>query len=193
MLNNAEAEKLLKENSVLLNGHFLLTSGRHSDTYLQCARVFQDPKLSEIFCKSLAEKFDDEKIDIVIGPAIGAILMSYEMSRILGVKNIFAERDTNSEMTLRRGFELKPGQKVLVVEDVVTTGGSVKEVLKLVENCGAEIVGVGSIVDRTGGEKVFDCRFESVYSAKVKSYEKDNCPLCKEGNLPPIKPGSRKI
>ena len=193
MLTNTEAEKLLIENHGLLNGHFLLTSGRHSDKYLQCAKIFQDSKLSAIFCESLAEKFKDEKIDLVIGPAIGAILMSYEMSRVLGVKNIFAERDSDGKMTLRRGFVVEPGQRVLVVEDVVTTGGSVKEVLSLLSDLGASVVGVGSIVDRTGGEKVFDCRFESVYSAKVESFDKEDCPICKENKIPLVKPGSRKI
>ncbi len=191
MLSQERVLEILKEAGVLLEGHFLLTSGRHSNKYLQCAKIFQDTKYSEELCKDLAEKFKNDGVELVIGPAIGAIQMSYEVSRWLGVKNIFAERE-NGEMTLRRNFKIEKGQKVLVVEDVVTTGGSVKEVLKIVEEHGGEVVGVGVVVDRTGGKIDFGTRIESVISMEVQSYEADNCPLCKQG-LPLVKPGSRKI
>ncbi|MGE4283995.1 MAG: orotate phosphoribosyltransferase [Clostridia bacterium] len=183
--------EVLKEAGVLLEGHFLLTSGRHSNKYLQCAKIFQYTKYSEELCKALAEKYKDANIDVVIGPAIGAIQMSYEVSRWLGVKNIFAERD-NGFMTLRRGFAIEKGQKVLIVEDVVTTGGSVKEVINIVKEAEGEVVGVGAVVDRTGGKIDFGTRFESVISMAVESYEVDSCPLCKQG-IPYNKPGSRKI
>ena len=161
--------EILKEAGVLQEGHFLLTSGRHSDRYLQCAKIFQDTKYSEELCADLAAKFKDAGADLVIGPAIGAIQMSYEVSRHLGVKNIFAERE-NGVMTLRRSFTITPGQKVLVVEDVVTTGGSVREVIDIVRAHGGEVVGVGVVVDRTGGKIDFGVPLESVISLDVTSY-----------------------
>lgn len=184
--------EILKEAEVLLEGHFLLTSGKHSNRYLQCAKIFKDTKYSEVLCKDLAEKFMDKKVDVVVGPAMGAVIMSYEVSRHLGVPNFFTERE-NGEMALRRGFEVKPGQRILVVEDVITTGGSVKEVIKLLTGMGAEVIGVGSIVDRSNGAAEFGVPFESVIKIDVEAYEPDNCPLCKEGKLPAYKPGSRNI
>jgi len=183
--------EILKEAGVLLEGHFLLTSGRHSDKYLQCAKIFQDTKYSEELCAALAEKYKDAGVELVIGPAIGAIQMSYEVSRHLVVKNIFAERE-DGKMTLRRSFEITEGQRVLVVEDVVTTGGSVREVIDIVREHGGEVVGVGVVVDRTGGKIDFGVPLESVISLDVVSYEPDECPLCKE-NKPLVKPGSRNI
>ena len=181
--------EILKEAGVLLEGHFLLTSGRHSDKYLQCAKIFQDTKYSEELCAALAEKYKDAGVELVIGPAIGAIQMSYEVSRHLGVKNIFAERE-DGKMTLRRGFTIEKGQRVLIVEDVVTTGGSVKEVMELVKECGGVIAGVGSIVDRTGGKIDFGVPYKSAFSMDITSYEADECPICKTG-APLVKPGSR--
>ena len=191
MITKERVLEVLKEAGVLQEGHFLLTSGRHSDKYMQCAKIFQHTKYSEELCAALAEKFQDKGVELVIGPAIGAIQMSYEVSRHLGVKNIFAERE-NGEMTLRRGFTIEPGQKVLVVEDVVTTGGSVREVIDIVRKNGGEVVGLGVIVDRTGGKIDFGVPLESVISMEVISYEADECPLCKEG-LPLVKPGSRAL
>ncbi|MDK2798612.1 MAG: orotate phosphoribosyltransferase [Clostridiales bacterium] len=191
MITEKRVLEILKEAGVLLEGHFLLTSGRHSSKYLQCAKIFQHTKYSEELCKALAEKFKDENVDVVIGPAIGAILISYEVSRWLRVKNIFAERE-NGVMTLRRNFTIEKGQNVLVVEDVVTTGGSVKEVMKVVEDLGGKVIGVGAIVDRTGGKINFGTKFESVISLNVESYEPDQCLLCKQG-IPVVKPGSRNI
>lgn len=191
MITNERVLEILKEAGVLLEGHFLLTSGRHSNRYLQCAKIFQYTKYSEELCKALAEKYQDAGVDVVIGPAIGAIQMSYEVSRWLDVKNIFAERE-NGVMTLRRNFTIEKGQKVLVVEDVVTTGGSVREVIKIVQEAGGEVIGVGAVVDRTGGKIDFGTRFESVISMEVESFEADKCPLCQQG-LPLVKPGSRNI
>ncbi|MBP3337538.1 MAG: orotate phosphoribosyltransferase [Clostridia bacterium] len=191
MLTKERVLEILKEAGVLLEGHFLLTSGRHSAKYLQCAKIFQHTKYSEELCADLAEKFKDAGVEVVIGPAIGAIQMSYEVSRHLGVKNIFAERE-DGKMTLRRGFTIEPGQKVLVVEDVVTTGGSVREVIDIVKQMGGDVVGLGVIVDRTGGKIDFGVPMGSVISIEVESFEKDDCPLCKEG-LPLVKPGSRQI
>ena len=172
----------------MLEGHFLLTSGRHSDKYMQCAKLFQYPDVSEKICAQLAEQFSDMKIDLVVGPAIGGIIMAYEMARQLGVKNIFAERE-NGKMTLRRGFSVEKGTRVLVTEDVVTTGGSVKEVIALLTEMGAEVVGVGSVVDRSAGKVDFGVPFRAVLSMEVRSYEADECPICKTG-MPLVKPGS---
>jgi orotate phosphoribosyltransferase len=191
LLTEEKILDILKKAGVLLKGHFLLTSGKHSDTYLQCAKIFQDAKYSEQLCRELAQKFKDDKVDVVVGPAIGAIIMSYEVGRQLGVRNFFTERDSEGKMTLRRNFEIKKGERVLVVEDVVTTGGSVKEVLQLLESSGADIVGVGSIVDRTGGKIDFGYPYKSVLSVNVLAYEAEECPFCKK-NISIIKPGSRK-
>jgi orotate phosphoribosyltransferase len=192
MITNERVLEVLKEAGVLLEGHFLLTSGRHSNKYLQCARIFRQTRFSEELCKALAEHFANEKIDVVIGPAMGAVQMAYEVSRHVGCENFFAERE-DGKMTLRRGFVIEPGMRLLIVEDVVTTGGSVKEVIEIVKAQGGVVVGVGSIVDRTGGEIDFGVPFKAVISMKVESWEADACPLCKENKISIVKPGSRKI
>lgn len=190
MLTKDEIIQIFKEKEVMLEGHFLLTSGRHSDKYMQCAKLFQYADISALICRQLAEQFSDEKIDLVVGPAIGGIIMAYEMSRQLGVKNIFAERE-NGVMTFRRGFEVPEGVSVLVVEDVVTTGGSVREVIALIKENGANVAGVGAVVDRSNGQVDFGCEFRAVLSMEVKSYDPAECPICGSG-LPLVKPGSRK-
>ncbi|MEA4854461.1 MAG: orotate phosphoribosyltransferase [Christensenella sp.] len=191
MLTQEEIIRIFKEKEVMLEGHFLLTSGRHSDKYMQCAKLFQYPDVSEMICKQLAEQFSDMEINLVVGPAIGGIIMAYEVSRQLGVKNIFAERE-NGKMTLRRGFTVPENAKILVTEDVVTTGGSVKEVIALLQEMGAEVVGVGSVVDRSAGNVDFGVPFRAVLSLEVKSYEAEGCPICKTG-IPLVKPGSRAL
>lgn len=191
MLTNERIIEILKEAGVLLEGHFLLTSGRHSNKYLQCAKIFQNTKYSEELCADLAAKYANDNIDIVIGPAMGAVQMAYEVSRHLKTPNFFAERE-DGVMTLRRGFKINEGQRVLIVEDVVTTGGSVKEVIEIVRALGGVVAGVGSIVDRTGGKMDFGVPFKAVISMEVQSWTADECPLCKEG-IEVVKPGSRKI
>ncbi len=188
-MTNDEILTIFKDTGVMLEGHFLLTSGRHSDKYMQCAKLFQTPAISEKFAKELAAKFDG--VDIVVGPAVGGIILAYEVSRQLGVPNIFAERE-NGAMTLRRGFTVNEGNRALVVEDVVTTGGSVKEVIALMQSMGATVVGVGSIVDRSNGKVAFGVPFRAVLSMEVVSYEPDACPLCQSG-VPAVKPGSRSL
>jgi len=191
MMTTEEILAVFRETGVMLEGHFLLTSGRHSDRYMQCARLFEHPRHSELLCAELARRFDGEKIDLVIGPALGGIIMSYEVSRALGARNIFAERQ-DGVMTIRRGFAVRPGERVLVVEDVVTTGGSVREVLALLEAEKADIAGVGVIVDRSAGKVDFGYRLESLVSMEGTSYPPDECPICKTG-LPLVKPGSRAV
>ena len=192
MVNGQRVIEVLKEAGVLQEGHFLLTSGRHSDKYMQCARLFRNTKYSEELCAMLANEFKNDNIELVIGPALGAVQMAYEVSRSLRVENFFAERE-NGVMTLRRGFAVKEGQSVLVVEDVVTTGGSVREVIDLVKNAGGIVAGVGVIVDRTGGKIDFGAPIKSLLSMDIKSYEAGECPLCKAGEIELVKPGSRKI
>jgi len=191
MLSREEIIEIFKEKEVMLEGHFLLTSGRHSDKYMQCARLFQYADVSEKICAQLAGQFAGMDIDMVAGPAIGGIIMAYEMGRQLGVKNVFAERE-NGKMTFRRGFEIPKGANVLVTEDVVTTGGSVKEVMELIRSLGANVAGVGSVVDRSNGAVDFGVPFRAVLAMEVVSYDPDDCPLCREG-IPAVKPGSRKL
>ncbi|MGI6249398.1 MAG: orotate phosphoribosyltransferase [Acutalibacteraceae bacterium] len=192
MISQERVTQILKEAAVLLEGHFLLTSGRHSDKYLQCARIFRNTKYSEELCAALAELFKDDNVELVVGPAMGAVQLAYEVSRHTGTENFFTERDENGAMVLRRGFAIEPGQRVLVVEDTITTGGSAKEVVELVKNAGGVVVGVGSIVDRSGGKADFGVPFKAVYRADVTSWEADECPLCKAGEIELVKPGSRK-
>ena len=190
-MDRAEMERIFKQTGLMLEGHFLLTSGRHSNRYMQCAKLFQYPEYSEMICKDLADRFAGQKIDMVVGPAVGGIIMSYEMARQFKVPNIFAERE-NGAMTLRRGFSIPEGAKVLVVEDVVTTGGSVREVMDIVAEAKAEVVGVCVVVDRSGGKIDFGVSFEAAYETEIQSYEPSQCPLCEQG-LELVKPGSRKL
>ncbi len=183
--------RMLVEANVLQTGHFQLTSGRHSDKYMQCARLFERPQQAEQLCALLADQWRDEGIVTVVGPAVGAVQMCYEVSRQLGCRNIFAER-VDGAMTLRRGFALQPGERVLVVEDTVTTGGSVREVIELCQKQGAVVAGVGSVVDRSGGAVDFGVPFRSVYRAVIESWTPDECPLCARG-LAIDKPGSRTL
>lgn len=175
----------------LLEGHFLLTSGKHSNQYFQCAKVLQYPEYAESLCKIISKYFNSFEIDTVIAPAIGGIVVGQEVARLLNKKSIFAER-VNGKLTLRRGFEISAGEKVLVCEDVVTTGGSVLEVIDIVRQNGGEVVGVGMIVDRSNGKVKFGVPQISTLQMEVVAYEPDKCPLCKEG-IPAVKPGSRKI
>lgn len=190
MLNNEEVVKIFLDSGALMEGHFLLTSGRHSDQYMQCAKVLQYPHYTEKLARQLAEKFRDDNIEIVIGPALGGIIVAYEVARQLKVPAIFTER-VDGEMVLRRGFTMIAGQRALVVEDVVTTGGSVREVMNVVEKLGAKVAGVGVLVDRSNGQVDFGVKQEAVLTMDINSWEASACPLCAQGKLPPIKPGSR--
>src|SRR5699024_8616073 len=175
-MNQQEILSLLKEKQAVLEGHFILTSGRHADTYIQCARILQDPKTTTLLISQLLKNMGDVKVDLVIGPATGGIIMAYEVGRQLGVNAIFTERE-KGRMVLRRGFEIPKRAKVLVVEDVVTTGGSVKEVLELIEEKEGQVVSIGLLADRTGGKIDFGVPTYSIFSKEIKSYEVENCPL----------------
>ncbi len=191
-LTNEQILEVFKKTEGILHGHFLLTSGRHSDTYMQCAKLFVHPEESAYLCGALSEQLKEFKADAVVSPAVGGIIMGYEVARQLGVKNFFAEREGGG-MTLRRGFALEKGMRVIVVEDVVTTGGSVKEVIELCRAAGAEVTAVASVVDRSGGKVDFGVPYRVLLSMEVKSYEADECPLCREGKIPVVKPGSRGL
>ncbi len=179
------------ETGALLTGHFLLTSGRHSDKYFQCAKVLQYPHHNDYICSILANHFKSFEIDTVIAPAIGGIVVGQEVARQLDKRCIFAEREDKT-LKLRRGFTIEPGEKFLVCEDVVTTGGSVFEVIDIVKQNGGIVTGVGYIVDRSNGKVDFGFPQKSTMSLEVVSYLPDECPLCKE-NIPVYKPGSRKV
>ncbi len=182
---------IFEESGGILKGHFRLTSGRHSDQYMQCAKLFVNPDHSEKLCACLADKLRNLKIDVVASPAVGGIIMGYVMAKHLKTSNVFIER-SDGVMQLRRGFHIEKGAKVLVVEDVVTTGGSVREVIELIESMGAEVIAVASIVDRSNGRTNFGRDFYSLLSIDVQSYEEAECPLCKAG-IPVEKPGSRHL
>lgn len=190
-MNKEQVLEIFRQSGALLEGHFRLTSGRHSNRYMQCAQVLQYPAQTEKLAAFLSEKIKEAvgTPDVVIGPAMGGILVAYEVGRALGVRSIFAERE-NGAMTLRRSFAIRPGEKVAVCEDVVTTGGSVREVMDVVEKAGGKIEAVAALVDRSNGQVDFGVPFRAALTMEVVSWEPQECPLCKEGT-PAIKPGSR--
>jgi len=191
MMQREEILDLFQKTGVLLEGHFRLTSGRHSGQYLQCAQVLQYPRYTDQLAEELAAAFTGQAIDTVIGPALGGIIIAYEVARKLGTRALFAERE-NGVMTLRRGFRISPGERVLVVEDVVTTGGSVNEVLEIVAAQQGQVVGVGALVDRSGGRLNFGVPLRALLELEIPSYSPAECPLCQAG-LPLVKPGSRAV
>jgi orotate phosphoribosyltransferase len=182
---------IFKETGALLSGHFFLTSGLHSSDYFQCARVLQHPRYCQLLAENIIQYFKLKTIDVVLSPAIGGIVIGQEVGRQLGVRTIFAERK-NGAMCLRRGFKIKSGERVLICEDVVTTGGSVFEVIELVKSAGADVAGVGYIVDRSNGKVDFSVDQYAVIKLEAKIYSESECPLCKQGQ-PIEKPGSRQL
>jgi len=181
-------EKLFLENEALLKGHFLLSSGLHSDRYLQCALILARPVHAEALGKALAQQCH-AKPDLVLSPAMGGLIIGQEVARVLGVRHYFTERE-GGIMTLRRGFTLKPGERVLVVEDVVTTGKSTKEVFAVVRAHRAEVAGAASIVDRSEGRSELGVPYAALWTASAPAWASEDCPLCK-AQLPLVKPGSR--
>lgn len=192
-MNNDEVMEVFEQTQALLKGHFRLSSGRHSDRYLQCALVLQYPWYAEKLCAALAEEVKPLAAQAVLSPAMGGLFVGQELARALRVRHIFTERNKETDaMELRRGFTVKQGEKFFAVEDIITTGKSIKESLKVITQLGAEVVGVGCLIDRTGGESAnfFDVPVKSLVSLKVESWEEKDCPLCKQG-VPVVKPGSR--
>ncbi len=182
--------EIFRSSGALLEGHFLLTSGLHSPNYFQCARVLQYPHYCTQLCTEIGKAFKTLDIDVVVSPAIGGIIVGQEVARQLGKRAIFSEREDGA-MTFRRGLTLNKGEKVLAVEDVITTGGSIKETIELCRNQDAEIMGAACIVDRSAGKADLGTRLHSVLQMQVTTYEPSECPLCQQG-LDLVKPGSRQ-
>jgi orotate phosphoribosyltransferase len=186
-----EVLDIYQRTGALLSGHFLLSSGLHSDRYLQSALVLQQPEIATRLCAALAASFKDDRIQVVIAPALGGVFVSHETARALGVRALFAER-VNGELTLRRGFTIKQGERVLVVEDVITTGKSTRETIDVVRKAGGAVVAAASLVDRSGGKADLGVPFRSLVTLDVPTYTAENCPMCKSGSTP-VKPGSRGL
>ena len=180
---------LFRSVGALLEGHFRLTSGLHSPGYLQCALVLQHPNEAERCGAMLADRVRDRSVQVVLSPALGGIVIGQEVGRALGVRAIFAERQ-DGKLTLRRGFTLAPGERVLVVEDVVTTGGSTRETIEVARAAGAVVVGAAAIIDRSGGNQGLDVPFHALATISLPTYQPESCPLCAAGS-PVVKPGSR--
>ena len=189
-MNAEQVIDQFRATGALLEGHFQLSSGLHSTVYLQCALVLEFPQRAEAFGRAIAEKFLGQGIQLVASPAIGGIVIGHEVARALGARFVWTERDAG-EMTLRRGFTIMPGEKTLIVEDVITTGGSTRETIKTVRKAGADVVGVASIIDRSGGSANVGVPLTSLASLRVLSVESWACNACKLGE-PVVKPGSRK-
>ncbi|MDR0290019.1 MAG: orotate phosphoribosyltransferase [Treponema sp.] len=189
---------LLRDSGAMLEGHFLLSSGRHSDRYFQCAKLLQYPDKASAALAGVAEKIKADiqagklEIDAVVGPAMGGIVVAYELGRQLGLPAFFTERDDAGAMALRRGFEVRPGQKLLITEDVITTGKSYGECAAALESLGAKVAALACIVDRRQKGIDVPWPFYPACTVDVANWEADSCDLCKKG-IPAVKPGSRKI
>ena len=201
MQSSQELLKLFESVGAIRHGHFELSSGLHSATYVQCALALQYPRYAERLGQALAALFSDAYIEAVVSPALGGVIIGQEVAKALpepkggiggGVPALFAERDASGTMCLRRGFSLKPDQHVLVVEDVWTTGGSTQETIQVVEEAGGRVVAAGALIDRSGGKIEFEVESQALIDLPIASYEPEDCPLCREGSAA-IKPGSRFI
>ncbi len=185
---------LFRSTGAYLRGHFRLTSGLHSSEYLQCALLLQHPRYAELLGAQLSSALKDMtrglEIGLVASPALGGVIIGYEVARALGVRSIFTERDAGGRMVLRRGFSVVPGETAVVVEDVVTTGGSTREVVDALRSAGAQVLAAGSIVDRSGGAAEVGVPRTALVTLRVTAYSPEDCPLCRDGT-PAIKPGSR--
>jgi orotate phosphoribosyltransferase len=188
-LTERETLERYERRGGLLRGHFRLTSGLHSDIYLQSALVLQHPEDAAALGEALAAPFRADRVQTVLAPAIGGILVAHEVARALGVRALFTERESGT-MRLRRGFTLTPGERCLVVEDVITTGGSTREVVQCVEEHGGVVVGVGSLIDRSGGTAAFPVKRVALATVSATTYPPESCPLCRSGSQA-VKPGSR--
>ena len=184
------------DTGAYLRGHFRLTSGLHSGEYLQCALVLQHPKHAERFGQLLADEFRrlgaGRSVSAVVSPAIGGLIIGHEVARALGARFIFTERDASGKMVLRRGFSVESGEVVVVVEDVVTTGGSSREVMDILREAGADVLAAASIIDRSGGSADLGVPRVALETMKVEAYREEDCPMCRAGT-PVVKPGSRPV
>ena len=199
MLQDEELLRLFEISGAVRHGHFELSSGLHSGTYVQCALVLQYPLYAEKLGRALAALFSDATIEAVVSPALGGIVIGQEVARALpepkgggGVPAIFVERDSTGMMCLRRGFTLRPDQHVLVIEDVWTTGGSTLETIQVVEEAGGRVVAAGALIDRSGGKIEFPVEASALLDLPIASYEAEDCPLCHQGSAA-VKPGSRFV
>ncbi len=182
---------LFRKSGALLEGHFRLSSGLHSTGYLQCALVLQHPASAEQLGQAIAERTRHLRPTVVLSPALGGVVIGHEVGRALGVRALFAERQ-DGVLTLRRGFVISESDRVLVIEDVCTTGGSTRETMQVATAAGGQVVGAASIVDRSGGKASFDVPFEALLGIDLPTYEPESCPLCTQGQ-PVVKPGSRPV
>ena len=176
-----DIESLLRSTGAILQGHFRLASGRHSDVYIEKFRIMEDPVATLALCGMIADHFRPAAPNVVVGPAMGGVILAYETARQLGVRNIFAEKDGAGGLMFDRGFALKPGQPVLVVDDVLTTGGSLRQLRALVEKAGARIIGIGCLIDRGGGAVDFGLPFFACHRMDIDSYAPEDCELCRNG------------
>jgi orotate phosphoribosyltransferase len=190
-MDRIRAITLLKESRALLEGHFLLTSGNHSENYVQCALLLSRPALAADFMADIAGRFGDGGIDTIAAPAVGGIIVSYDVARLMGKRSIFLERE-KGEMTLRRGFSIGKGERVLVVEDVITTGGSVLEVRDVIEKAGGTVAAFASIVNRSQGRFDPGVPYYACVDMEIPIYPPGDCPKCRAG-VPVVKPGSRGL
>ena len=179
-MSDDKVRDILEGSNALLQGHFLLTSGLHSPSYLEKFRLLQDPLHTEYFCKKIADHFRGEGVETVAGPALGGIILAYEVARQLGVGGIYAERE-GEERVFRRGQSVSPGERVLIVDDILTTGGSIREMEEAVEKAGGEIVGIGLLIDRSGDVPEFKAPLYSCYRLEIPTYQPEECPQCKAG------------
>jgi orotate phosphoribosyltransferase len=176
-----DVEALLRRTGAVLEGHFQLTSGRHSPRYIEKFRIMEDPWVTERLCALIAGRFRNAAVQVVLGPAMGGVILAFETARQLGARSVFAEKDADGVLVFDRGFRLRPGERTLVVDDVLTTGGSVRRVLDLVRESGAEVAGVAFLVDRTAGAVDFGVPFFACLSLTIESYAPEECPLCRRG------------
>jgi len=192
-----EVARLLESVGAIRQGHFELSSGLHSGTYVQCALALQHPGHAEQLGRALAAEFHDLNVDCVASPALGGVILGHEVARAMparrdgsGVRAIFVERDAIGVLTLRRGFQVEPNERVLVVEDVWTTGGSTYETIRVIEEAGGRVVAAGALIDRSGGQVELPVRTEALVELKIASFDAAECPLCRAGSVP-VRPGSR--
>lgn len=190
-MTNEQILKIFKKTGSFLRGHFALSSGLHSGHYLQCALFLQYPRYSSALCKELAKRFGIDSPTVVVGPSMGGVIVSYEVARHLKVRSLFTERE-NGKVSLRRCFTVKEGERALIVEDVITTGGTAKEVAELLKAFGCAVVGIGAIIDRRKQRQDIGVRVESLIKLEMDDFSPGDCPLCKE-NVPITKPGSRNV